>query len=278
MINPGAPYPFTGADVQGTRDRQESERALLLAQALGVSFVKMQFPARWSAGAELVRQAHARGLRIGGHCAHALPLVAAGIGQVEHTGAACGPRTQAPPRADLIELYRVADMAVGTTFSVISGSFVRSDTAWVQSPDVAPFLPPSFRPSPPPNDLAYTMRRRARAAVGALHSAGVRIATGTDVIWPVAIHVELEQLVAAGLSPLEAITGAASHAAQVLGAEEEIGTVAVGKHADLILLDADPLADIRNTRKIRIVIQRGRVVDREALIELARGQTSPGSE
>ena len=52
----------------------------------------------------------------------------------------------------------------------------------------------------------------------------------------------------------------------------------MGKHADLILLDADPLADIRNTRKIRIVIQRGRVVDREALIELARGQTSPGSE
>ena len=49
VINPGAPYPFTGADIQGTRDRNESERALLLAQALGASYVKMQFPARWSA-------------------------------------------------------------------------------------------------------------------------------------------------------------------------------------------------------------------------------------
>jgi cytosine/adenosine deaminase-related metal-dependent hydrolase len=275
VINPGAPYPFTGADVQGTRDRQESERALLLARALGATFVKMQFPARWSAGAELVRQAHALGLRIGGHCAHVLPLVAAGIGQVEHIGALCGPRTEAPPQADLIQLYRAADVAPSTTFSVISGRFVRADTAWGRSPDVAPFLPPSFRPSPPPDEFYYTLRRRVRAKAGALHSAGVRIVTGTDVSWPAALHVELEELVAAGLSPLEAIAAATSQAARGLGAQEEIGTVAVRKHADLILLDADPLEDIRNTRKIWKVIQRGRVVDREALIQLARGQVSP---
>lgn len=268
-INPGAPYAFTGADIQGTRDRQESERALLLARALGASFVKMQFPARWSAGAELVRQAHAFGLRIGGHCAHALPLVAAGIAQVEHLSA-CGPRSQAPPRPDLIQLYRVADVAVVPTFGVINGIIGRADTAWVRSPDVAPFLPPSFRASSPPADLWYTMRRRHRAAVGALHSAGVRIAAGTDASLPGVIHLELEDLVAAGLTPLEAIATATGVAAQVLGAENEIGTVAVGRHADLILLDGDPLEDIRNTSKIWKVIQGGRIVDRDALIQRAR--------
>jgi len=68
-------------------------------------------------------------------------------------------------------------------------------------------------------------------------------------------ELELEDLVAAGLTPLAAITAATSEAARVLGADAEIGTVAEGKRADLILLDADPLEDIRNTRRIRMVIQ-----------------------
>src|SRR5687768_10735979 len=88
-------------------------------------------------------------------------------------------------------------------------------------------------------------------------------------------ELELEDLVAAGLTPLAAITAATSEAARVLGADAEIGTVAVGKRADLILLDADPLEDIRNTRRIRMVIQRGRIVDRGALLQSAREQTKP---
>ena len=98
-INPGAPYAFTGADLQGTRDTAEAGRALRLAQGLGASFIKMQFPARWSAGAALVRQAHALGLRTGGHCAHPLPLIAAGIQQLEHL-VLCKPLNQAAPQQE----------------------------------------------------------------------------------------------------------------------------------------------------------------------------------
>ena len=113
-------------------------------------------------------------------------------------------------------------------------------------------------------------------AVGALHDAGVRLAAGTDAAHlPGAIHLELEDLVAAGLTPLEAIAAATGGAARVLGADEEIGTIAVGKHADLILLDGDPLQDIRDTRKISHVIRGGRVVDRAALIQRARDQIDP---
>ncbi len=274
-INPGAPFAFTGADIQGTRDRAESERALQLASALGASFVKMQFPARWAAGAELVRQAHALGLRIGGHCAHQLPLVAAGIAQVEHL-MGCGPRSQGPPQADLIRLFRDADIAVVPTFTAIGAVIAWADTAALRAPDVAPFVPLSQRAAAPSpvDEIWYTLRRRLRAAVGSLHAAGVRIATGTDAApLPGAIHLELEDLVAAGLTPLEAIAAATGGAARVLGAEGEIGSVAVGKRADLILLDGDPLEDIRNTRRIWKVIQRGRIVDREALVRWAREQT-----
>lgn len=280
-INPGAPYAFTGADIQGTRDRAESERALRLARALGASFVKMQFPARWSAGAELIRQSHALGLRIGGHCAHPLPLLAAGVAQVEHLGA-CGPRTHGPPQSDLIRLFRDADVTVVPTFGIVNSPIAWADTAALRAADVAPFIPPAVRARAsarsPVDEIWYTLRQRKRAAVGALHAGGVRIATGTDAAaFPGMIHLELEDLVAVGMTPLEAIAAATSRAARVLGAQEEIGTVAVGRRADLILLDGDPLEHIRNTRKIWKVIKGGRVVDREALIQWAREQIGPHS-
>lgn len=274
-INPGAPFSFTGADIQSTRNHAESERALLLARALGASFVKMQFPARWSAGAELVRQAHAHGLRIGGHCAQQLPLVAAGIAQVEHLSG-CGPRSQGPPQADLIALFRHAGVTIVPTFPIFSGAIAAADTASLRAPDVAPFIPLAERSSGPGTvaEFWYTAQRRHRASVGTLYAGGVRVATGSDAQHiPGVIHLELEDQVAAGLTPLAAIAAATYEAARVLGADTEIGTVAVGKRADLILLDADPLADIRNTRRIRMVIQRGRIVDRDALLQSAREQT-----
>lgn len=274
-INPGAPFAFTGADLQGTRNHAESERALLLARALGASFVKMQFPAHWSAGAELVRQAHALGLRIGGHCAQQLPLIAAGIAQVEHLSG-CGPRSQGPPQADLTTLFRDAGVTVVPTFAIFSSAIAAADTASLGASDVAPFIPRSERTSGPVTvqDFWYTAQRKHRTSVGALRAGGVRIATGSDAQHlPGVIQLELEDLVAAGLTPLAAITAATSDAARVLGADAEIGTVTAGKRADLILLDADPLEDIRNTRRIRMVIQRGRIVDRDALLQSARKQT-----
>jgi imidazolonepropionase-like amidohydrolase len=274
-INPGASFAFTGADIQGTRNHVESERALLLARALGASFVKMQFPAHWSAGAELVRQAQALGLRIGGHCAQQLPLIAAGIAQVEHLSG-CGPRSQGPPQADLTTLFRDAGVTVVPTFAIFSSAIAAADTASRGAPDVAPFIPLAERSSGPVTvaEFWYTAQRKHRTSVGALRAGGVRIATGSDAQHlPGVIQLELEDLVAAGLTPLAAVTAATSEAARVLGADAEIGTVAVGKRADLILLDADPLENIRNTRRIRMVIQRGRIVDRDALLQSAREQT-----
>ena len=281
-INPGAPFSFTGADIQGTRSHAESERALLLAKALGASYVKMQFPARWSSGAELIRQAHAHGLRIGGHCGQQLPLAAAGIAQIEHLSG-CGPRSQGPPQADVIALFQSAGVTVVPTFPIFSGAIAAADTAALGAHDVAPFIPRSERTSGPVTvqDFWYTAQRKHRASVGALYAGGVRVATGSDAQHlPGVIHLELEDQVAAGLTPLAAIAAATSEAARVLGADAEIGTVAVGRRADLILLDANPLEDIRNTRKIRMVIQRGRIVDRDALLRSAQEQSeyAPGAE
>ena len=97
------------------------------------------------------------------------------------------------------------------------------------------------------------------------------ISTGTDApTMPWAKHWELEQLVEAGLSPKEGIDAATGVAARILGAEGEIGTVAEGTWADLVVLDANPLEDIRNTQQIWLVIKGGVIVDRGLLHEQPR--------
>ena len=73
-----------------------------------------------------------------------------------------------------------------------------------------------------------------------------------------------------GLTPLEALRAATYNPAEFLGALDSLGTIAQGKLADLILLDADPLTDIRNTRRISVVIANGRVFDAVARAQLLK--------
>lgn len=72
------------------------------------------------------------------------------------------------------------------------------------------------------------------------------------------LHDELAWLVTAGLTPMEALQSATRNAAEFLGRSDRQGTVEVGKDADLVLLRADPLADIHNTQKIEAVILHGK--------------------
>jgi imidazolonepropionase-like amidohydrolase len=93
----------------------------------------------------------------------------------------------------------------------------------------------------------------------------VRLGAGTDWIFPPwALHWELEELVASGLSPVEALRAATSEAAQILGIDG-LGRIAEGFIADIVLLDTNPLEDIRNTQRIWRVIKGGWVFDPEEL-------------
>jgi imidazolonepropionase-like amidohydrolase len=121
--------------------------------------------------------------------------------------------------------------------------------------------------SAPDTSLAKRSERRAIDVVRAAHTAGVTIAAGTDGMLRDSgdglpnVHIELEMLVRAGLSPLEALTAGTRTNAAVLGMSATHGTIEVGKAADLLVLRANPLADIRNTRGIAFVIRRGRVLE-----------------
>ena len=121
-------------------------------------------------------------------------------------------------------------------------------------------------PSPAAREAYRDFYRKGLELTGAAHRAGVRILAGTDYI--VAghdLHRELEQLVLAGLPPADALFAATVAPAEYYGLTDRYGSVAAGKIADLLLLEANPLDDIRNTQRIAAVIFNGGVYDRTAL-------------
>jgi imidazolonepropionase-like amidohydrolase len=124
-------------------------------------------------------------------------------------------------------------------------------------------------------DYDATLRfwREERKLFRRMHEAGVPLLAGTDA--PVVrnvpgftLHDELKALVDAGLTPLEALRAATMNPARFLGLEKEMGSIEVGKIADLVLLNADPIKDIGNTTRIDAVIVNARFYDRAAIDEL----------
>ena len=131
----------------------------------------------------------------------------------------------------------------------------------------------------PQNVSAEDMAERKKALekmfeiVGAMRRAGVSILAGTDPptrdVFPgFSLHDELGLLVKAGLTPLEAIQAATLNGAKCLGISDSYGTVEKGKVADLVVLEADPLAAIANTQNIAAVIVAGKFLPKPALQEM----------
>jgi len=112
------------------------------------------------------------------------------------------------------------------------------------------------------NDLAEV----AKTVTRDMAAAGVGILAGCDaLIAGFCVHDEIATMVSAGMSPLSALQAATLNPARYLGMEQTLGSIAVGKRADLVLLDANPLTDVAYVRRIRAVVLGGRLLDRTAL-------------
>jgi len=165
------------------------------------------------------------------------------------------------------------------TLTITSGDSARlfADPTWVRTFDYLPLAvgkawrqSAAQRVQAPPAALAIAHTRWAVSMIPRLQAAGVPIMAGTDtpigLLTPgFSLHEELRMLVEAGMSAQAVLVSATRTPAEFLGIDDAFGTVAPGWQADLLLLDADPLVDIRNTRQIRAVIRGGTLFDRDAL-------------
>jgi len=118
--------------------------------------------------------------------------------------------------------------------------------------------------------LRRCLVKQSLAAVKAMKEAGVSIMAGTDAAAPnvfpgFSLHEDLFYFVEAGLTPMQALQAATIRPAEFLGRSAEQGTIEAGKRADLVLLDANPLDDIRNTQRIQVVVVNGQIIGRSDL-------------
>jgi imidazolonepropionase-like amidohydrolase len=127
-------------------------------------------------------------------------------------------------------------------------------------------LPPETRESRRKEVAKY------QELTGLLQRAGVPLLAGTDTPEPFvppgfSLHQELELLVQSGLSPAAALAAATINNARALNQQDRLGTVAAGKLADIVILNADPTVDIRNTRRIHAVVRGGMICDPAAILQ-----------
>lgn len=145
------------------------------------------------------------------------------------------------------------------------------------------YMPPSVRDSWDPSKAygetpqQFTLAKEEfdteRQIVGVMQQSGVGILAGTDTLNPFiypgfSLHDELEYLVQAGLPPMDALQTATLNPARFLGREKDLGTIETGKLADMVLLYANPLDDIANTKKIWAVVYNGKLYDHQALDQM----------
>lgn len=171
----------------------------------------------------------------------------------------------------------------------VTPSFMRAivDRPGTADPNYKYFSPALREYSNPPNATRKAPDpavREAQLAMYAYHhrlakamqDAGVKLLVGTDnSFFGSAVHDELVEFVNAGLTPMQALQTATKNAADNLGKLDTMGTVEKGKLADLVVLDADPLANIANVRKISSVVINGRLLDRQTLDRMLAQVESP---
>jgi imidazolonepropionase-like amidohydrolase len=153
--------------------------------------------------------------------------------------------------ADLVVAPNLPDRGVATDMSWLADSVSAEELKKLQEGAT----------DRPYAQKAYGIQARNLAKI---HAAGVKIVLGTDGGIPWSHHVEMADMVAAGMSPSDVIVASTKNAAEFLRLDEA-GTVAAGKRADFLVLEANPLDDITNTRKIASVYLRGAAVDRAAI-------------
>jgi hypothetical protein len=243
-------------------------------------------------------EAHRRGMRVVGHVPEGMDVVAAleaGFDGVSHASFLFGPlfapgemqklsrsamrrrvaeaRSDEPKLSQVVRSFVAKKAFLDDTLALFDLMNHSEEESAKREPGLAK-VPRELRgmfEGARPEEAAEraAMFERYLAFVGELHKRGVPVVAGTDIAVPGhSLHRELELYVQAGFTPMEAIQAATIVPARVMHLDKEVGTIEPGKRADLLVLGADPIADIRNVRKVETVVARGKTYEPAALWRL----------
>ena len=271
--------PGEVAWMKGVTAQTDLPAAVRDAKATGATAIKIYADLPADLVASITAEAHRQGMKVWAHStvfpATALDEVDAGVDVISHAIYLYWAAIPNPPMhySDRVPVRSAYDSVPpdGPAMEALYAKMKARNTVF----DVTLSILPRFEASAGPSfGLANPPRAAQWAydATRAAHAAGVTICAGTDgMMGPTAndslpaLHGEMELLVTrAGFTPLEAITAATLNSAKAVGAESKLGSVAQGKLADLVVLNANPADDIRNTRSIAFVVRGGVIHRRDA--------------
>ena len=272
----GSRIYYPGAPALGSSAQVDLE--LASARELGYDLIKTYVRLADPVQKRVVAQAHALGLPVTSH--ELYPAVAFGADGVEHVrgtsrrGYSTKISELSRSYADVVDLLAASGMTITPTVGIYGayGLLVAEDPTLFDDPRVATFFPWAPDAARPPADMA--LARRLAEDMSSLprrvQDAGGRVVVGTDApINPagLSLQAEMEALVRyGGMRPLDVLRATTSESARALGYEGTLGTVTPGALADLVIVGGDPLADIRATREVQVVVQGGRVYDMDRLL------------
>jgi Tol biopolymer transport system component/imidazolonepropionase-like amidohydrolase len=270
-------YPGGAAIASDAQLELELDRA----STLGVDFFKtyVRLPDRFQK--RVVEYAHARNKPVTSH--ELYPAVSFGIDGIEHlTGTSrrgYSPKQSSTARAyrDVIDLIAASGVTLTPTIGLAGGYRARiaGDKTLLYDRRLGLFpltvvAGLTELANLRPDQALDAAVKPFEANLKAIVAAGGTIIAGTDspiVPYGLGLHLELEAYVHAGLTPFQALQTATVNAAQALGLADELGTVEIGKVADLTFVGGDPLVDIRNARDVKRVMKGGRVYTVEDLLK-----------
>ena len=268
------------------RNAEEAREAVRALKAAGAGFIKVYLICRGTRTSAIAAESKQQGIPFEGHVPYAVtPAEASEVGQrtIEHMtgiGMACSNRQAGRGSYDATRCAALADR-----FQRNGTWLVPTDVVFWRPAGVDPnarrrYGPPQgsggVRQQLPTLDQVPSPRFRQVIRQAGRFLAATDIANGRPWILPgFSLHDELALFVEQGHTAVEALQAATSNAAQYRGTLDDSGTVEPKKRADLVLLDADPLADIRHTSRINAVILNGRLLDRTRLDQLlAEGEAA----